>query len=64
MPERWPLRLAREEDAPALEELIALSVHTLLAPHYPPAVLARYDAPLPGDLTLPVVRMTKPLPAP
>jgi GNAT superfamily N-acetyltransferase len=36
----WPIRPAHERDIPALEELIALSVRTLLAPHYAPAVLA------------------------
>ena len=30
----WPLRLARGEDAPALEELIPLSVRALQAPYY------------------------------
>jgi GNAT superfamily N-acetyltransferase len=33
------MRLAREEDIPALETLIALSVRGLLAAHYPPDVL-------------------------
>ena len=37
---RWPLRLARESDAPALEELIALSARVLQAPHYSPALIA------------------------
>ena len=36
----WPLRLARESDAPALEELIALSARVLQAPHYSPALIA------------------------
>src|ERR1700677_2311526 len=30
----WPLRLACEADAPALEELIRLSVRALQAPYY------------------------------
>ena len=34
---KWPLRLAREADAPALEALIPLSVRTLQAPCYSPA---------------------------
>jgi predicted N-acetyltransferase YhbS len=38
--ESWPVRLAREEDIPALEALIELSVRTLLAVHYTPDVLA------------------------
>jgi GNAT superfamily N-acetyltransferase len=33
----WPLRLAREDDVPALEVLIPLSVRTLQAAHYSPA---------------------------
>jgi N-acetylglutamate synthase-like GNAT family acetyltransferase len=33
----WPLRLAREADIPALEELIPLSVRALQAAHYSPA---------------------------
>jgi len=33
-PETWPLRLAREEDVPALETLIPLSVRALQAPYY------------------------------
>jgi len=33
----WTLRLAREEDIPALEELIPLSVRSLHAPYYSPA---------------------------
>jgi GNAT superfamily N-acetyltransferase len=36
----WTLRLARLEDVPALEELIPLSVHSLLVKHYSPAQLA------------------------
>jgi predicted N-acetyltransferase YhbS len=32
--ETWPLRLAREEDIPALEELIPLSVRALQAAYY------------------------------
>jgi predicted N-acetyltransferase YhbS len=36
----WPIRPAHEQDIPALEALIALSVRTLLTPHYAPAVLA------------------------
>jgi GNAT superfamily N-acetyltransferase len=36
----WPLRLAREEDAPALERLIELTVHTSLARCYSLAQLA------------------------
>lgn len=35
----WPIRLAEERDIPALEKLIELSVRTLLAEHYAPAVL-------------------------
>lgn len=38
-PRRWALRLARAEDIPALHELIASSVRSLLAPHYAPEVL-------------------------
>jgi GNAT superfamily N-acetyltransferase len=37
---RWPLRLARESDVPALEELIALSARVLQVPHYSPALIA------------------------
>lgn len=33
----WPLRLAREDDVPALEALIPLSVRALQAAHYSPA---------------------------
>jgi GNAT superfamily N-acetyltransferase len=33
----WELRLAREQDIPALEKLIPLSVRTLQAAHYSPA---------------------------
>ncbi|HTR40394.1 MAG TPA: GNAT family N-acetyltransferase [Pseudomonadales bacterium] len=33
----WTPRLAREEDIPALEELIPLSVRTLQTPYYSPA---------------------------
>lgn len=33
----WAPRLAREEDIPALEQLIPLSVHALQAAHYSPA---------------------------
>ena len=43
MPEEkrlWPLRLARENDALALEELIALSARVLQAPNYSPAQVA------------------------
>jgi len=36
----WPLRLAREQDAPALERLIELTVRTSLARHYSAAQLA------------------------
>jgi GNAT superfamily N-acetyltransferase len=39
MPDPWSLRLAAAGDIPALEKLIALSVRTLLAPHYSPEVL-------------------------
>lgn len=35
----WQLRLAREEDIPALAALIELSVRNLLSPHYAPEVL-------------------------
>lgn len=42
---RWPLRLAREGDVAALEELIALSARVLQAPHYSPA---QVDAALGG----------------
>jgi GNAT superfamily N-acetyltransferase len=35
--ETWPLRLAREADVPAIEELIVLSVRALQAPYYSPA---------------------------
>ena len=31
---QWPLRLARETDIPALEQLIPLSVHALQSAHY------------------------------
>ncbi|MEO8305031.1 MAG: GNAT family N-acetyltransferase [Betaproteobacteria bacterium] len=33
----WPLRLAREDDVPALEALIPISVRALQAAHYSPA---------------------------
>src|SRR5712664_2530071 len=33
----WILRLAREDDIPAIEKLIPLSVRTLEAAHYSPA---------------------------
>src|SRR2546422_806211 len=33
-PMNWTPRLAREDDIPALEELIPLSVRTLQAPYY------------------------------
>jgi N-acetylglutamate synthase-like GNAT family acetyltransferase len=35
----WTPRLAREDDIPALEQLITLSVRSLLAAHYSPAQL-------------------------
>jgi GNAT superfamily N-acetyltransferase len=36
----WPIRIAREEDAPALEQLIELTVRTSLARCYSPGQLA------------------------
>jgi hypothetical protein len=71
----WPLRLAREDDVPALEALIPLSVRTLQAPRTVSLVATlageplyaafgylaaeRYEIPLAGGLSLPAVRMTK-----
>jgi GNAT superfamily N-acetyltransferase len=44
----WPIRLAREDDIPALETLIPLSVRTLQAPYYSPAQMAAAIGPIFG----------------
>ena len=50
----WMPRLASEDDIPALEELIPLSVRSLHAP-----LLFTDEVSMAGGLTLPVIRMTK-----
>ena len=44
----WTLRLAREGDIPALEELIPLSARSLLAQHYSPAQIEAAFGPIFG----------------